>query len=233
MHNRGDSAGEALNWQSTPFDSWTITEHDINYLLKSNQGLSPGLFLDQYDNRLWVKNNSKDLRVLNLFSYTAGFGLCAASAGAKEVLNVDTSKRTLEWAKENAALNKLEMHYSAMDVRSFLKMALRQNRTFDLIICDPPSFARNKSGVFKLEKDLPELCQSILTLLSPGAKALICTNFEQWGQKRFKEHITLKLSQESFRLKTPSTHSGSFLSQDGYPLMKSVFLIKQEQDKKN
>ncbi len=87
-----------------PID-WIATENGLKFKLKSHQGQSPGLFLDQRENRKWVLQNSENKSVLNLFSYTSGFSVCAAKGKASEVTTVDLSKSFIEWSKENFALN--------------------------------------------------------------------------------------------------------------------------------
>jgi 23S rRNA (cytosine1962-C5)-methyltransferase len=127
--------------------------------------------------------------VLNLFSYTGGFGLCAASGAAAQVVNVDTSKKTLAWAQRNAARNNLSMECITSDAREYLKRSRKQNLTFDRIVCDPPSFARSKKGIWKIEKDLPDLIRLLTPLLAPGGIALISSNFEGWSYKRYTKTI--------------------------------------------
>ena len=186
MLNRGASVGEKVSWSSEEFTEWIAKEGDAKYILKNNQGLSPGLFLDQRNNRAWIREQAKDKKVLNLFSYTGSFGIAAMLGGADSVVNVDTSKRTLNWAEDNANLNSFKVNYVHMDAREFLRMTKRQEKKFDIVICDPPSFARNKSGIFKIEKDLPLLTKSVSSVLNGTGIGLISTNFEKWDQSEFE-----------------------------------------------
>jgi 23S rRNA (cytosine1962-C5)-methyltransferase len=152
--------------------------------MHSGRGWSPGLFLDQRANRDWVQENSHDKDVLNLFCYTAGFSVAAALGGARSVTSVDTSKQTLEWAKENFALNEIDLNshqFWALDAREFLQMAERQGRRYDLIICDPPSFARSKKSIFRIEKEFRPLVEQMGRLLKPEGKILFSTNYERWN----------------------------------------------------
>jgi 23S rRNA (cytosine1962-C5)-methyltransferase len=108
--------------------------------------------------------------ILNLFAYTGGATLAAAKAGA-DVCHVDASKTTVAWARENAALNKLEkapIRWIVDDVVKFLRREVRRGIRYDGIILDPPTFGRgNKGEVFKIEKDLPEILDLCFQLLTP------------------------------------------------------------------
>lgn len=169
-----------LDGQSS--ENWTASEESVFYQLKTDSGFSPGLFLDQRENRLWVKNNSTQKKVLNLFAYTSGFSVNAAIGNASEVTTVDVSSKFLNWSKENFILNKLDpqkFEFYAQDCLLFLKGALKRNRKWDLIICDPPSFGRSKDSVWKLERDLPELAQLLVSCLNPGGTVLFTCNLEK------------------------------------------------------
>ena len=131
---------------------WVGSEHGLKFVFKSNQGWSPGLFLDQRANRNWVHQNSAGKTVLNLFCYTGGFSVAAAKGGAERVESVDTSAATLNWSKENFAANDIDVSqhgFFKSDAREFLKIAKKKERQFDTIICDPPSFARSKNYIQK------------------------------------------------------------------------------------
>jgi 23S rRNA (cytosine1962-C5)-methyltransferase len=164
-------------------ERWTARENGIEFQFRRDSGLSPGLFLDQRRNREWVRKNAAGLEVLNLFSYTGGFSVCAALAGAKRVVSVDVSKTFLEWTKNNFELNHLTLdphEFRAIDSRDYLDWAVKKGLKFDLVICDPPSFGRSKSGVFKIESDFETLFARLLSILRPGGRLLFSTNFEKW-----------------------------------------------------
>lgn len=108
-----------------------------------------GFFLDQRDNRSLVGRFAKDKEVLNLFSYTGGFSIFAASGGAKSVTSVDISKQATAAAEQNFKLNQLglEHHEIATDAFEFIEKELAQKKKYDLVITDPPSFAPNEKSV--------------------------------------------------------------------------------------
>lgn len=204
VHHMTDRGGDPQTqhlWSSGGPAEWTGCEHGLRYLFRERQGLSPGLFLDQRQNRRWVQAHAAGRRVLNLFAYTGGFGLAAAHGGAAQVTNVDTSRRTLDWARDNFALNGLDatpetsrVEFQAIDARLFLKGCRRRGRTFDLVVCDPPSFARSREGVWRVDRDLPELVRAAADTLAPGASLVVSTNYEQWTQQQLDSVVSRALS---------------------------------------
>lgn len=164
-------------------ERWIGAEENLKFHFRRDSGLSSGLFLDQRANRRWVSQNSSGKRVLNLFSYTGGFSVAAASAGATQVVTVDVSAKFNEWAKENFVLNRLDpllpqFEFRTMDARSYLAWAKKKGLNFDLVICDPPSFSRGESGVFRIETDFEALLESCLAVTASTGCVLFSTNFE-------------------------------------------------------
>lgn len=209
---------------------WLARENGLVFEMRSNQGLSPGLFLDQRRNREWVMNHARGMDVLNLFSYTGGFSVAAAKGGAKRVVTVDLSKNFLEWSKVNFKLNDLALdghEFRAIDGREYLAWARKKAMGFDLIVCDPPSFSRSSAGVFKIEEGLAELIGQLLAVTKPGGRILFATNFEGWTEAQLETRLRTILE---------DTKSGAFLARTPSPdwdfelpgsphVMKSVFLV--------
>ena len=229
MHDRGKDPQQQRRWSSAVPASWQTTEHGIRYTLKSGQGLSAGLFLDQRPNRRWVLENAAGKNVLNLFCYTAGFSLCAAQGQAVSLINVDTSKATLAWAKENFALNQLATDHTefwAADAQFFLQRCKKRGRTFDLIICDPPSFARNTSGTFVLERDIQGLLSHIWPLLTPGGHLLFSSNYEKWNFNTFSHHISAGLARHPYQLASLPPPARDFETPEQSPILKVALVVK-------
>lgn len=176
-----------------------VTENGTGFKITLTEKQHTGLFLDQRDNRLWVKENSRDKVVANLFSYTCSFSVMAVAGGATKVHSVDISKPFLEWGKENFHLNNLKTdgyYFFADDVRDWLERRIKniaQNKEpkFDLVICDPPSFskgAKNQSP-FKVEREWPALCEGIKKILNPSGAAIFSNNLQERPDKFFKNHL--------------------------------------------
>lgn len=193
MKNRGkDPQTNDLIKLGSPPSNWELIENNLKFLMKSDAGLSPGLFLDQRNNRQWVFEQSKGKKVLNLFAYTCGFSLAAALGGAEQVCSVDVSKKFIEWGKENFVLNNLDpqkFEFWVQDVLLFLKGTAKRKRQFDLIILDPPSFGRSNEGVFNFSKDWEKLLLDCKSVLSENGKILFSSNFEKWNSFEFDHHV--------------------------------------------
>ena len=191
--NRGRTPNEEpLKFSPGEFPPrWEAKENLLMYGFRVDSGLSAGLFLDQRRNRLWVREQAPGQTVLNLFSYTGGFSVSAASGGAAKTVSVDVSKTFLEWTKENFTRNDLtqEGHeFRAMDSREYLAWAKKKGLRFDLIICDPPSFSRasGKSGLFRIEHDFVSLLNSLIDVTQPGGQILFSSNYEAWTLEQFE-----------------------------------------------
>ncbi len=230
MLNRGEDPQENSLWQlNSPPETWVAQENDLHFELRAQSGLSPGLFLDQRENRRWVLEHAKDRSVLNLFSYTGGFSVSAAVGGALEVVTVDVSTNFLEWSKKNFQLNQLDdtkYEFWASDVNLFLKGCLRRKRKFDLIICDPPSFGRSKDGVFSISKNYEELVINCLYCLNKNGLLLFSTNYEKWTLNDLKKNLNRLKSQFSFQLMDGVRQGLDYELPDQEPLMKSVLIRK-------
>lgn len=158
-----------------------VPEGALRFLVHPYDGYSTGLFCEQRDNRARVRELSRGRRVLNLFAYTCSFSIAAAAGGAARTHSVDLSRRYLEWGKRNFAENAIahDSHlFFASDVLDFFPRAVRQNRKYELIIVDPPTFARGREGkrTLSLPQDWPRLWAGVLQLLAQDGLVLACTN---------------------------------------------------------
>ena len=194
MLNRGKDPLSRIDWSSPDCpNSWMAKEGELKFHFDANRGLSHGLFLDQRHNRDYVYRNSKNQRVLNLFAYTCGFSLAAAVGGADEVASVDVSREFLDWGKQNFQLNNLDperYEFFKQDSLLFLKGATKRGRQFDIIICDPPSFARNKDSLFSIEKNLEDLLKLCFDVMSPNGLLIFSCNLEKWSQNELEKRIS-------------------------------------------
>lgn len=156
---------------------WQIEAAGIIFKISPTDFGHLGIFPEQIEFWLWVKKTiqtailagRKNIQVLNLFAYSGGITLAAAQAGA-DVCHLDASKGMVDWARENANLNRLEkapIRWIVDDASKFLKRELRRERRYDAIILDPPSFGRGSKGeIFKIEDDLISLLNDCKALLS-------------------------------------------------------------------
>ncbi len=158
-------------------EQWRIAIDGLRFRLGGTDFGHLGLFPEQRESWRWIDAvirrargaaPEKPVRVLNLFAYSGGSTLAAARAGA-EVCHLDASAGMVEWARANAALNRLEqapIRWMVEDAHKFLAREIRRGRRYEGIILDPPSFGRGAKGeVYKIENDLPrtlDLCRELL-----------------------------------------------------------------------
>lgn len=210
---------------------WSAREDDVRYGFRRDTGLSAGLFLDQRANRRWVRANSTNRRVLNLFAYTSGFSVAAALGKATKVVSVDLSKNFLEWSKANFSENGLDpldprFEFRAMEAREYLKWAKKKALQFEIVVCDPPSFGRSDKGVFRLEKDFDSLLEACVDVTAPGGRILFSTNYELFDNDEFHDrigHFTRSKARQIRVLRTPSPDLDFEFPREARA-MKSLFL---------
>lgn len=156
---------------STPI----VEENGLKFQLKLGQNQNMGLFLDMRYGRQWVRDNSKDKRILNLFAYTCGFSVAALEGGADSIVNVDMARGALETGRINHKLNQHDLsgvHFMAHDIfRSWGK--INRYGPYDLIIIDPPTFQK---GSFALTKDYRKILRRLPAMLAEKGQVLACVN---------------------------------------------------------
>jgi len=154
------------------------TERYLRFGIDFATGYSPGLFLDQRENRRYVRHIAPK-RLLNCFAYTCSFSVYAACSGAN-TLNIDLSKKYLSRGRENFALNNLptiDQRFITDEVQSVLRRLARRGEKFDAIILDPPTFSRSLEGkTFQVQHDFESLLISALAVAECDAHVLVSTN---------------------------------------------------------
>ena len=147
-----------------------IAENGCRYLVDVRNGHKTGFYLDQRDNRADVAKYAVGRDVLNVFSYTGGFGVAALAAGAKSVTNIDISSQAIGLATRNFALNKPPDTAEFVEGNAFevLRKYRDSRRTFDLIVLDPPKFADNKNRVMGALRGYKDLNLLAMKLLRPN-----------------------------------------------------------------
>jgi len=161
------------------------TERYLKFGIDFGTGYSPGLFLDQRENRRYVRHIAPK-RLLNCFAYTCSFSVYAACNRAS-TLNIDLSKKYLSRGRENFALNNLSTfghRFIRDDVRSVLSRLARRGEKFDAIILDPPTFSRSPEGkTFQVQHDFENLLISALAVAERGARVLVSTNCSESSER--------------------------------------------------
>lgn len=162
-----------------------VLERGICYGLDFAAGYSVGLFLDQRENRQFVRR-AAPRRMLNCFAYTCSFSVVAGLAGA-ETLSIDLSRKSLNRGRDNFMLNRLatDRHrFLVDDVISVLPRLARKGERFDAIILDPPTFSRSRTGrAWQVEHDFEKLLMAALEVAERDAKILLSTNCSRLDER--------------------------------------------------
>ncbi|QEK11368.1 class I SAM-dependent rRNA methyltransferase [Crassaminicella thermophila] len=170
-----------------------VKENGVNFAIYLNEGAMVGVFLDQREVRKAIRDKyAKDKNVLNTFSYTGAFSVFAALGGARKTTSVDLANRSLPKTIEHFSLNNID--YEAQDiivedVFGYFKYAQKKNLKFDLIILDPPSFAKSKKNRFSAAKDYKDLLKSVINITEDGGVIVASTNCASFDMKKFKDFI--------------------------------------------
>ena len=170
-------------------------------------GFSTGIFLDQRNNREFLRKSFSDKEVLNCFSYTCAFSV-ACALNHNRVTSVDLSKKYLEWGKINFVLNGLkpdDYFFYAVDVFEQFKKAKKLGKSYDLIILDPPSFSRNNQGkAFSVKRDMKELVEESCDVLNSKGVLFVSSNLATWSSVVLKKLVGEVLKSKNLKFEEVS-----------------------------
>ena len=185
-------------------DFFTVLENGVLYQVFMNDGLMTGIFLDQHEVRgSLVDGLAMGKSLLNMFSYTAAFSVAAAMGGASQTTSVDLAKRSRELSQAHFRANGIstdDHRFIVMDVFEYFKYAKRKGLTYDVIVLDPPSFARNKKQTFSVAKDYHKLISQSLEILNPGGIIIASTNAANVSRQKFTEQIDKGFAGRSYQI---------------------------------
>jgi 23S rRNA (cytosine1962-C5)-methyltransferase len=147
-----------------------INDGALNYLINFEKGHKTGFYFDQRDNRFFIEQFANGKTVLDAFCNSGGFGLHAAEAGAAKVTFVDSSAHEIETAKENFRLNNFitETEFIEEDVFNYLEKSAASGVKFDVVIVDPPAFAKSRKNIPAAKKGYERLNKLALQCVSNG-----------------------------------------------------------------
>ena len=185
-------------------DFFTVLENGVLYQVFMNDGLMTGIFLDQHEVRgSLVDGLAMGKSLLNMFSYTAAFSVAAAMGGASQTTSVDLAKRSRELSQAHFQANGINIddhRFIVMDVFEYFKYAKRKDLTYDVIVLDPPSFARNKKQTFSVAKDYHKLISQSLEILNPEGIIIASTNAANVSRQKFTEQIDKGFAGRSYQI---------------------------------
>ncbi|HYH07992.1 MAG TPA: class I SAM-dependent rRNA methyltransferase [Thermoanaerobaculia bacterium] len=143
----------------------TILESGLQFRVDPSEGQKTGFFLDQRENRRMARSFAAEKRVLNLFSYSGAFGVYAAAGGASSVTNVDISAPAIETARMNHELNGTTGEHVVADAFQYVR---QRHEPFDLLICDPPAFAKSRGEVERAARGYKDVNLHAMRMVAPG-----------------------------------------------------------------
>lgn len=188
-----------------------VKENGANYAVYLNEGAMVGVFLDQRNVRKRIRDHyAKGKTVLNTFSYTGAFSVAAALGESEKTTSVDLANRSRGKTIEQFSINGID--YEAQDiivedVFNYFKYAVKKARKFDLVILDPPSFARSKKFVFSAEKDYKDLLKQAITITETNGVIVASTNCSSFGMKKFKGFIDTAFKETNGKYKILEEYS--------------------------
>jgi 23S rRNA (cytosine1962-C5)-methyltransferase len=177
-HGEGLPLDDELLAGEAPPARVPFRERGMTFLADLSGGQKTGFFLDQRENRHLVRGLSGGKRVLNLFSYSGAFGVAALAGGAARVAHVDVSAPALELARENHAANGQDLSLVetvAADAFEDLRARVGRGETWDVVVTDPPAFAKKAADVDRACRGYKDVNRLALKLLAPGGLLLACS----------------------------------------------------------
>jgi len=223
-YHRSNLGGGSWEFRKKLPEFWTINYKHLTFKVSPTNFKHTGIFPEQATNWDYImekikSSNNQEFRVLNLFAYTGCATMAASSAGATEVVHVDSSKGMIDWAKENMRLSHLEnnkIRFIQDDVIKFLEKEKRRGRTYHGIIMDPPSYGRGPNKeVWRFEDNIQELLNKAKDILDENYSFLLISAYTTGVSPSSLNNIlslTFKNSQiETGEIGLPVTENNLFL----------------------
>ncbi|MCH2023668.1 MAG: class I SAM-dependent rRNA methyltransferase [Saprospiraceae bacterium] len=219
-------------WGTPKSSECIIDENSCQFYVNWDSGQKTGFFLDQRDNRFLLKRFSEGKRVLNAFCYSGGFSVYALKAGAAEVHSVDSSAKAIEMVEKNILLNGLEnLNHKSFkaDVMKFLK---EQDHSYDLMILDPPAFAKTVSKRHKAVQAYKRLNIEGLKLVAKGGVLFTFSCSQVVDNQLFYNTVTAAAIEAKrkvrvlYRLTQPADHPVNIFHPEGNYLKGLVLYVE-------
>ncbi|PMP78833.1 MAG: class I SAM-dependent rRNA methyltransferase, partial [Chloroflexus aggregans] len=192
-----------LLWGEWPPRNLVVQENGLFFYVDMLYGQKTGLFLDQRDNRRTLEGFVAGASVLNCFAYTGGFSLYALRGDAAEVVSCDVGRGLAEATAANIALNRLPAerhHFETEDCFTLLDSYAKVGRTFNVVILDPPSFARSRTNLHAAQRAYIRLNMLGLRCVEPGGLLISSSCTAQIGPEQFRHLLGEAAAQAHRRL---------------------------------
>ncbi len=153
-------------------------ENGLHFVADVGSGQKTGFFLDQRENRARLRALARGRSVLNLFSYSGAFSVAALAGGASRAVDVDSSAAALELAREHRAANSFgadDSDFVQADVFEDVRRRAAAGERWDVVVCDPPAFAKKKSDVERAARGYKDVNRVAMSLVAPAGLLLTCS----------------------------------------------------------
>lgn len=188
-----------------------VKENGVSFAVYLNDGAMVGVFLDQREVRKAIRDKyAAGKQVLNMFSYTGAFSVFAALGGAGKTTSVDLANRSRAKTEEQFRINGIDpetQNIVVMDVFNYFKYAVKKQLSFDMVILDPPSFAKSKKFTFSAAKDYPNLLKDAIAITNDGGIIVASTNSSAFDMKKFKGFIETAFKESRCAYEIVEEHS--------------------------
>lgn len=182
-----------------------VKENGVDFAVYLNEGAMVGFFLDQREVRKTIKENyAKGKTVLNTFSYTGAFSVFCAMGGAKKTTSVDLANRSKEKTIEQFSINDIDYDKHDIiveDIFNYFKYAAKKQLKFDMVVLDPPSFAKSKKYTFSASKDYKDLLKQAIAITKEKGTIVASTNCSSFNMDKFLKFINDAFKETSKRYK--------------------------------
>jgi 23S rRNA (cytosine1962-C5)-methyltransferase len=172
----------------------TVEENGVRYFADLGGGQKTGWYYDQRDNRAFIGSLAKGKSVLDAYCYTGGFGVLAAHAGAREVAGIDSSQAALALADEAASANSARCKFVKADAFEELERLAKANEKFDIVICDPPPFAKARKDVEAASRAYRKLARMGASVTAPNGFLLLASCSYNMPLDRFAEENAIGIA---------------------------------------
>ncbi|PPA69773.1 class I SAM-dependent rRNA methyltransferase [Jeotgalibacillus proteolyticus] len=188
-----------------------VKENGAQFAVYLNEGAMVGVFLDQRDVRRAIRDRyAEGKTVLNTFSYTGAFSVFAALGGAVKTTSVDLANRSVPKTIEQFSMNGID--YEAQDILvrdvfRYFNYAVKNEIKFDLVVMDPPSFARSKKNTFSAAKDYKNLMKQAIDITENNGVIVASTNAANVPMKKFQRFIDEAFKEKGLKYEILETHT--------------------------
>jgi 23S rRNA (cytosine1962-C5)-methyltransferase len=202
-----------------------VEENGVRYFANLAEGQKTGWYYDQRDNRAFMAGLAKGKSMLDAYSYTGGFGIAAAKAGATEVICLDSSAPALALAEDSAAANGVSIKAVKADVFEELERLAAAKETFDIVIADPPPFVKARKDLEPGAKAYRKLARLAAQVTAPGGFLLLASCSHNIPMERFAAECAAGLARAPRRA-TLIRQAGAGADHPVHPMLPETAYLK-------